>query len=73
MIPHLRHLGGLAGGVLDTPAQSADKHPPEWVHRTRSGIDAQRIVQHPAYVELERVSFSDYGLAAMAHRAGVLG
>ncbi|MEO8136951.1 MAG: acyl-CoA dehydrogenase family protein [Betaproteobacteria bacterium] len=71
--PHLQHLGGLAGGVLDTLAQTADKNPPELLHRTRSGIDAQRIVKHPAYVELERVAFSEYGLAAMSHRAGVLG
>ena len=29
LLPHLRRLGGLAGGVLDTLAHSADKHPPE--------------------------------------------
>ena len=73
LMPHLRHLGGLAGGVLDTLAHTADKNPPELVHRTRSGVDAQRIVKHPAYVEMERVAFSQYGLAAMSHRAGVLG
>jgi acyl-CoA dehydrogenase len=73
LLPHLRELGGLAGGVLDTLAHTADKHPPELLHRTRSGIDAQRIVKHPAYVEMERVAFGRYGLAAMSHRAGVLG
>ncbi len=73
LLPHLRQLGGLAGGVLDTLAQTADKHPPELIHRTRSGVDAQRIVKHPAYLELERVAFSQYGLAAMSHRGGVLG
>ena len=35
------------------------------VHRTRSGQDAQRIVKHPGHVELERVAFSQFGLAAM--------
>ena len=69
----LQRLGALAGGVLDSLALTADKHPPTLEHRTRSGIDAQRIVKHPAYVELERVAFSDYGLAAMSHRPGVLG
>jgi len=73
LLPHLRHLGGLAGGVLDTLAHTADQHPPTLEHRTRTGIDAQRIVKHPAYVELERVAFSQYGLAAMSHRGGVLG
>lgn len=73
LLPQLQRLGGLAGGVLDTLAQAADKNPPALLQRTRSGIDAQRIVKHPAYVEMERVAFSQYGLAAMSHRAGVLG
>jgi len=71
--PKLHELGGLAGGVLDTLAHTADQNPPELLHRTRSGVDAQRIVKHPAYVEMERVAFSQYGLAAMSHRAGVFG
>lgn len=71
--PKLQQLGGLAGGVLDTLAQTADKNPPTLVHRTRSGIDAQSIVKHPAYVEMERYAFSEYGLAAMSHRPGVFG
>ena len=71
--PHLHELGGLAGGVLDALAQTADKNPPTLEHRTRSGVDAQRIVKHPAYVEMECVAFSQYGLAAMSHRGGVLG
>jgi acyl-CoA dehydrogenase len=70
--PHLRRLGGLAGGVLDTLAQTADQHPPTLEHRTRTGLDRQRILKHPAYVEMERVAFGDYGLAAMSHRGGVL-
>jgi acyl-CoA dehydrogenase len=73
LLPHLEHLGGLAGGVLDTLAHTADNNPPQLQHRTRSGVDAQRIVKHPAYVEMERVAFSQYGLAAMSHRGGVLG
>jgi acyl-CoA dehydrogenase len=73
LLPHLRHLGGLAGGVLDALAHTADHHPPVLEHRTRTGLDLQRIVKHPAYVDLERVAFSQYGLAAMSHRGGVLG
>jgi len=71
--PHLDRLGALAGDLLDSLALTADKNPPTLEHRSRSGIDAQRIVKHPAYVELEKVVFSDYGLAAMSHRPGVLG
>ncbi len=70
--PHLVHLGELAGGVLDELALTADKNPPTLAHRTRTGMDQQRINKHPAYVELERVAFSQYGLAALSHRGGVL-
>ncbi len=73
LLPHLQRLGALAGGALDSLALTADKNPPTLEHRTRSGIDAQRVVKHPAYVELERVAFSEFGLAAMSHRGGVLG
>ena len=73
LLPHLEHLGGLAGGALDTLAHTADHNPPKLEHRTRAGLDVQRIVKHPAYVELERAAFSQYGLAAVSHRAGVLG
>ena len=73
LLPQLRRLGGLAGGVLDTLAHSADKHPPELEHRTRAGRDLQRIVKHPDYVAMERVAFGELGLAAMSHRGGVLG
>ncbi len=71
--PTLRRLGGLAGSVLDALAHSADNNPPTLAHRSRSGIDAQRITKHPDYVALERMAFSELGLAAMSHRGGVLG
>jgi acyl-CoA dehydrogenase len=71
--PTLQRLGGLAGGVLDSLAHSADQHPPTLAHRSRSGIDAQRITKHPDYVALERMAFGELGLAAMSHRGGVLG
>ena len=71
--PHLSTLGGLAGGVLDTLALRADKHPPTLQQRSRSGQDVQRIDKHPDYRALEQVAVGDYGLAAMSHRAGVLG
>jgi acyl-CoA dehydrogenase len=71
--PHLARLGGLAGGALDELADAADKNPPELRHRTRNGADRQSVVKHPAYRELERVAYSEYGLAALSHRGGVLG
>lgn len=71
--PHLHRLGELAAGELDQLAHSADLNPPTLAHRSRAGVDAQRILKHPDYVAMERLAFSEFGLAAMSHRAGVLG
>ncbi len=71
LLPHFNRLGALAGGALDVLAGLADRNPPTLEHRTRTGVDAQRVIKHPAYLEMERLAFSDFGLAAMSHRAGV--
>ena len=73
LLPHLDRLGGLAGGHLDELAGTADRNPPALSHRTRSGEDAQAVHKHPAYLEMERLAFGEYGLAALSHRGGVLG
>jgi alkylation response protein AidB-like acyl-CoA dehydrogenase len=69
----LDRLGALAGGTLDELAGTADRNPPVLHHRSRTGADVQRIEKHPAYQRMERIAFGEYGLAAMSHRAGVLG
>ncbi|MBU8537578.1 acyl-CoA dehydrogenase family protein [Falsiroseomonas tokyonensis] len=71
--PHLDRLGALAGGRLDELAAIADRNPPVLHSRDRRGADRQQIEYHPAYREMERLAFGDYGLAALSHRAGVLG
>jgi alkylation response protein AidB-like acyl-CoA dehydrogenase len=71
--PHFERLGALAGTELDELAATADRNPPRLHHRGRSGEERQRIEKHPAYERLEEVAFSEYGLAAMSHRGGVLG
>lgn len=71
--PHLDRLGGLAGGVLDECARMADRHGPVLHHRDRFGRDAQWIEYHPAYRELEKAAFGDFGIHAMSHRKGILG
>ena len=72
LLPHLHRLGALAGSVLDDLASLADKHPPTLSVRTRAGIDISQVSKHPAYVELERYAYREFGLAAMSHRGGVL-
>src|ERR1700712_653064 len=71
--PHLDRLGGLAGGHLDECARLADQHPPVLHQRDRFGRDAQRIEYHPAYRELERAAFGEFGIHAMSLRKGIMG
>jgi alkylation response protein AidB-like acyl-CoA dehydrogenase len=73
MWPHLQRLGRLAGDRLDELAAQADRNPPTLQARDRFGRDQEWIEYHPAYREMERIAFDDFGLHAMSHRAGVLG
>jgi acyl-CoA dehydrogenase len=71
--PHLDRLGALAGGRLDECARLADRHVPVLHQRDRFGRDAQWIEYHPAYRELERAAFGEFGIHAMSVRKGILG
>jgi len=73
LTPHFAALGALVGGALDAEAAAADRNPPVLHHRNRRGEDTQHIEYHPAYQSMSRRAFSDYGFAAMSHRAGILG
>jgi acyl-CoA dehydrogenase len=70
--PTFDYLGGLAGGRLDRLAGIADHNPPTLSVRRRTGEDCNVIEKHPAYIEMERLAFSELGLAALSHR-GVMG
>ena len=71
--PELDRMGGLVGDRLEELALAADHNPPELKLRDRTGQRSETIEKHPAYEELERYAFSEFGLAAMSHRAGVFG
>jgi len=71
--PHLDRLGALAGGHLDECARLADRHVPVLHQRDRFGRDVQWIENHPAYRELERAAFGEFGIHAMSLRKGILG
>ncbi len=73
MQPHFERLGGLAGGLLDELAGTADRNPPTLKQRTRTGLDEQQVVKHPAYVEMERLALGEFALAALSHRDDTLG
>jgi acyl-CoA dehydrogenase len=71
--PHLDRLGGLAGGYLDECARLADRHTPVLHQRDRFGRDMQWIEYHPAYRELEKAAFGEFGIHAMSIRKDILG
>ena len=73
MTPHFRRLGAIAGGRLDELARTADRHPPVLHLRDAYGRDEEWIEFHPAYREMERIGFGDFGIHAMSRRPGVLG
>ncbi|WP_395712618.1 acyl-CoA dehydrogenase family protein [Reyranella sp.] len=73
MTPHFARLGALAGTRLDELAMIADRHPPVLHQRDRFGRDEDWIDYHPAYREMEKIAFEEYGMHAVSHRAGVLG
>src|ERR1700710_1679667 len=70
--PHLDRLGELAGGHLDECARLADRHTPVLHQRDRFGRDTQYIEYHPAYRELEKAAFGEFGIHAMSLRKGIL-
>jgi hypothetical protein len=71
--PYLQRMGELAGGRIDELAGIADRNPPTLEHRSRAGQDSQRIIKHPAYEELERIAYGEFGLQAISHRDDMLG
>src|ERR1700723_3118369 len=71
--PHLDRLGHLAGGHLDECARLADRHVPVLHQRDRFGREVQWIEYHPAYRELERAAFGEFGIHAMSLRKGIMG
>jgi alkylation response protein AidB-like acyl-CoA dehydrogenase len=71
--PYLVEMGEIAGNELDALAADADRNPPVLRAFDARGERVDEIVRHPAYVAMERLAFSRFGLAAMSHRGGVLG
>ena len=73
MTPHYRRLGEIAGGRLDELARHADRHGPILHTRDHMGRDEDWIEFHPAYREMERIGYGDFGIHCMSRSPGVLG
>ena len=73
MTPHFHRLGEIAGGRLDELSMLADRHQPVLHARDHRGIDEDWIEFHPAYREMERIGYQDFGIHCMSRKPGVLG
>ncbi|WP_025898422.1 acyl-CoA dehydrogenase family protein [Sneathiella glossodoripedis] len=73
MTPVLRELGEVAGNRLDELARICDRHPPVLHPRDARGRDEEWIEFHPAYKEMEKIAYGDFGIHCMSHKAGVHG
>ena len=71
--PHLVALGAIAGDELEALAAQADHQGPVLRPFDARGRRVDEVTFHPAYHAMERLAFGRFGLAAMAHRDGVLG
>ena len=71
--PYLDRLGELAGGHLDECARLADRHTPMLHQRDKFGRDVQTIEYHPAYREIEKAAFGEFGIHALSIRKGIMG
>ena len=71
--PLLQEMGAIAGGELDMLAMLADHNPPTLRSFDERGQRIDEVVYHPAFIEMQRIGFSQFGFASMSHRDGVLG
>ena len=71
--PYLDRLGELAGGHLDECARLADRHTPVLHQRDKFGRDVKTIEYHPAYREIEKAAFGEFGIHALSIRKGIMG
>ncbi len=73
LTPHYQRLGAIAGTRLDEWARSADRHGPRLHARDAFGRNEDWLEFHPAYREMERIGYGEFGIHCMSRRAGVFG
>src|ERR1700752_3355160 len=71
--PHLDRWGTNDGFLLYEFAQLAERHVPVLHKRGNFVRYGQGIEYHPAYRELDRAAFGEFGIHAMSLRKGILG
>ena len=73
LTPHLTELGALCGRRLSELSDAAERNKPKLTARDRYGRDNEVVEYHPAYQEMEKIAYGQFGIHAMAYRPGVLG
>jgi alkylation response protein AidB-like acyl-CoA dehydrogenase len=71
--PLLRSLGARLGNEIEDLASAADRNTPTLQVRDKRGNPVNDVDPSPAYREMERIFYGEYGLAAMSLRSGVHG
>ena len=67
--PLLRSLGARLGNEIEDLAAEADRATPTLRVRDKRGNPINDVEPSPAYREMERIFYGEYGLAAMSLRA----
>ncbi|GLQ05978.1 acyl-CoA dehydrogenase family protein [Sneathiella chinensis] len=73
MTPVYRELGEVAGNRLDDLSRTCDRHIPVLHPRDARGRNREWVEYHPAYHEMEKIAYGDFGIHCMSHKAGVHG
>jgi acyl-CoA dehydrogenase len=69
----LTAMGAEASQHMDALAEVANRQGPVLRQFDRRGQRVDEVVFHPAYSELERITYEQFAIAACSHRAGALG
>src|SRR5437588_3690311 len=71
--PILTHMGAVASGQMDELAEIANRQGPVLQQFDKRGQRVDEVIFHPAYHELERITYEEFAIAACTHREGALG
>ncbi|WP_288903154.1 acyl-CoA dehydrogenase family protein [uncultured Sneathiella sp.] len=73
MTPVYRQLGEVAGNRLDELARICETHMPVLHPRDARGRNRDWIEYHPAFREMEKIGYGDFGIHCMSRKPGVHG
>ena len=73
MTPVYRELGEVAGNRLDELARICETHLPVLHPRDARGRNRDWIEYHPAFREMEKIGYGDFGIHCMSRKPGVHG